>query len=360
MKTYKGFRLCLIALFTFVMLINNTLTAQTDRNHFFLKGSVSDSVLLEKLPFATIKINDLDGTTIQTGIGMEDGTFNFPSVNPSHYRIEVISLGYEPKTIFIDFHRDTDMGLIKLKPRVNVLKEVSVTANVPIIEQKADRIIYNLQADPESKSNSVLAMMHKIPYISLDGNANIMLKGNSSFKVLINGKPSASMENNLNTILKSMPASTIEKIEVITIPPSKYDGEGLAGIINIITVKKLNDGYSGSLNANGNFPVEGPGVGGSYTTKINKFAISAYGGGSISYNPQTAYTNSRLAFGENPTNLLQQGDNKSNNKSAYFGTEMSYEIDFIHLISAQLNMNRNHSNADRTQTSNLTENEIIH
>ncbi|MCX2492874.1 TonB-dependent receptor [Pedobacter sp. PF22-3] len=333
--------------------------AQTNIASFFLKGSISDSLSHSKLPFVTIKINNGEGKTIKAGVSMEDGAFNFPDVSPSSYRIEIIATGYEPKILSVNLQKDTDLGQINLKQQVNVLNEVSITANMPIIKQKADRIVYDLQADPESKSNSVLGMMHKIPYISLDGSDNIMLKGNSSFKVLINGKPSASVENNLNTILKSMPASTIEKIEVITTPPSKYDGEGLTGIINIITVKKLNDGYSGSLNANGNFPVGGPGLGGSFTAKTGKFAISAYGGGSLNYNPQTTYINNRSTFGSNPTSLLQQGINKSNNKSAYFGTEMSLEIDSIHLISAQLNLNGNHSNTNRTQMSALRENNIL-
>lgn len=122
---------------------------------------------------------------------------------------------------------------------VKTLKAVAVRARKPLIRQQADRIIYDLSADPESKGSSLLDMMRKVPYISLDGNNNVLLKGNSSFKVLINGKPSDIVENNLKTILQSMPASTIQRIEVITIPPSKYDAEGLAGIINIINKESL-------------------------------------------------------------------------------------------------------------------------
>jgi ferric enterobactin receptor len=74
----------------------------------------------------------------------------------------------------------------------------------------------------------VLEMMRKVPFVTVDGNENIMLKGNASYKILINGKPSSLMERDAKAILRSMPASTIQKIEVYTTPPAKYDAEGLA------------------------------------------------------------------------------------------------------------------------------------
>jgi outer membrane receptor for ferrienterochelin and colicin len=74
----------------------------------------------------------------------------------------------------------------------------------------------------------------------------------------LTGKPSSMMERNYRDILRSMPASSIERIEVITTPPAKYDAEGLAGIINIITRKTVDNGYSGTLNVSERFPVGGP------------------------------------------------------------------------------------------------------
>jgi ferric enterobactin receptor len=217
------------------------------------------------------------------------------------------------------------------------LKEVTITAERPIIRQKADRIIYDLKADPESKGNNMLSMMRKIPYLSLDGDDNLLLKGNSSFKVLINGKPSGSLESNLKAVLKSIPASTIERIEVITTPPSKYDAEGLAGIINIITSKKINDGINGSVNINESLPAGGPGVGASVTAKKGKFGISAFGGASINNSPQT--TNSRKTVDTDGTILAQNGYQRSNNKTAYFGTGLSLQVDTLNLLTAQFNYN---------------------
>jgi len=232
------------------------------------------------------------------------------------------------------------------------LKEVAITGNKAFIHRKADRIIYDLKADPESKSNNVLTMMRKIPYLSVDGDDNLLMKGNSSFKVLINGKSSASLEGNLKAVLKSIPASTIERIEVITTPPSRYDAEGLAGIINIITSKRINEGFNGSLNINESFPVGGPGVGGSFTAKSGSFGVSAFGGGNIYHSPETFNSNKRADAGG--TLLAQQGNQRSTNNTAYFGTELSYLADSLNLLTAQLNYNGSRLNDHAAQASGLT------
>jgi ferric enterobactin receptor len=245
-------------------------------------------------------------------------------------------------------------ALAQDNPKADTLKEVSIKSNKQIIKRKADRIIYDLQADPESRGKNVLEMMRKIPYISVDADDNISLKGNASYKVFINGKPSTMLDNNLKAILRSMPASTIQSIEVITIPPSKYDAEGLAGIINIITVKKIDDGYNGNLNVNENFPAGGPGGGGSFTVKDGKFGISGYGGASVYNSPETSNATTRTATGATPSDLIQNGSSKSNDKNAYLGTELSYEIDSLNLISGQFNAYGNRSNGSSNQASQLT------
>src|SRR5690606_11837909 len=121
------------------------------------------------------------------------------------------------------------LGSIFINPGVTGLKEVTITTIKPIVKQEVDRITYDLQADPESKVYSVLEMMRKVPFLSVDAEDNIYLKGNADFKILINGKPSSMVERSYKEVLRSMPASSIERIEVITTPHAKYDAEGLAG-----------------------------------------------------------------------------------------------------------------------------------
>lgn len=232
------------------------------------------------------------------------------------------------------------------------LKEVTIKADKPIIKQEIDRISYDLQADPESKVSNVLEMMRKVPFVTVDANDNILLKGNSSYKILINGKPSSMMERDAKSVLRSIPASTIQRIEVYTTPPAKYDAEGLGGIINIITYKKIVDGYNGTVNLNERTP-SGPGFGTSVSVKSGKFGLSAFGGGSISNSPSTTNLNVRNTTGNDPTYLNQQGASRSKGNNGYLGTELSYEIDSLNLISGQFNINGSRSNGNSTQRSIL-------
>lgn len=238
--------------------------------------------------------------------------------------------------------------------KVTILKEVSIKADKPIIKQEVDRITYDLQADPQSKMSNVLEMMRKVPFVTVDGSDNIMLKGNASYKILINGKPSSLMECDAKAILRSMPASTIQKIEIYTTPPAKYDAEGLGGVINIITNKKLVDGYNGTLNISERTP-NGPGAGTSFTAKAGKLGLSVFGGGNLNDNPATTTLNTRTTTGANPTYLNQAGSTRSDSKSAYLGTELSYEIDSYNLVSAQFNLNGSRNNGFSDQRSILNQ-----
>ncbi|TSJ43360.1 TonB-dependent receptor [Mucilaginibacter corticis] len=232
------------------------------------------------------------------------------------------------------------------------LKEVTIKADKPIIKQEVDRITYDLQADPENKVSNVLEMMRKVPFVTLDANENILLKGNSSYKFLINGKPSSMMERDAKSVLRSIPASTIQRIEVYTTPPAKYDAEGLGGIINIITYKKIVDGYNGTVDLNERTP-SGPGFGTSVSVKSGKFGLSAFGGGSLSNSPLTTNLNVRNTTGTDLTYLNQQGTSRSNGNNGYLGTELSYEIDSLNLVSGQFNINGSKSNGNSTQQSIL-------
>ncbi|MET6997539.1 outer membrane beta-barrel family protein [Chitinophaga defluvii] len=237
--------------------------------------------------------------------------------------------------------------------QVKTLGEVNVRAQKPVIRQEADRIIYDLQADPDSRSKSVLEMMRKIPFLSLDASNNMLLKGNSSYKIFINGKPSGMLTHNPKEVLGSMPASSIKEIEVITTPPAKYDAEGLAGIINIILVKKTTDGINGVINLSEKFPQGGPGVGGSFAARQGRLGIAVFGGGSMNNTPAINIDNYRNTITEQPTSFVQQGQDKTKSRAGYLGTEISYEIDSLHLVFASFSTNMNQGDADNNRHSAL-------
>ncbi len=227
--------------------------------------------------------------------------------------------------------------------RIKGLKTVTITGQKPLIRQETDRLIYDLQADPDSKGSNLLDIMRKVPYLSVDAAGNVLLKGNSSYLILINGKPSGMLEKDPSQLLRTIPASTIQHIEVITSPPSRYDGEGLTGIINIITIKRKTDGYNGSINLNEKFPANGPGSGASLAIKSGKLGLSAFGGASRSDLPHARSNMQRHSEGTLPTFLEQESDNRTNRRSAYLGTEVSFETDSLHLLTGLFNINGNRS-----------------
>ncbi|MBC8052261.1 MAG: TonB-dependent receptor [Sphingobacteriaceae bacterium] len=324
-----------------------------------IKGSVTDSTSQKPLDYITVNLKTEKNIPVKATLSKTDGSFVFERLKPMKYSLGIIGVGFKAKYITINLTDSLksvhNLGVITLSKVSNKLKEVAITVDKPIMTQEIDRISYNLQADPESKGSNVLEMMRKVPLLSLDAEDNIQLKGDKNYKILINGKPSSMVERNPKDILRSMPASSIEKIEVITTPPAKYDADGLTGIINIITHKKVDNGYNGSFNINERFPVGGPGLGGSFTVKQGKFGTSGFGGASLYNSPATTNITSRhsvSSFTAAPQNsLIQSGTKKSDNRSGYFGGEISYEIDSLNLISAQFNTNGNQNDAFSNQLS---------
>ena len=351
MKPYLLLLLCCISF---------SLFAQTASEPTYeIKGITADSATQKSLDYTTIGLKTDKNVPVKSALSKSDGSFLFSGIKPGKYFISVISVGYQTKTIPVDLNdgsKTKDLGTIFISAKTSRLKEVVVMADKPIIKQEVDRISYDLQADPESKTNSVMEMMRKVPLLSVDAEDNILLKGDANYKILINGKPSSMMERNAKDVLKNMPASSIQNIEVITTPPAKYDAEGIAGIINIITNKKVDNGYNASVNVSHRFPAGGPGAGGSFTLKQGKFGISGFGGANSGQTPLTENGTIRTTTGTNASSLAQFITRESENRGGYLGGELSYEIDSLNLISGQLNINGN-SNESLTNQNSVLNNE---
>ncbi|MEO6288084.1 MAG: outer membrane beta-barrel protein [Dyadobacter sp.] len=344
-------------LFSGLVCVSHASFGQTINTGSRISGFVADSSNNKALDYITVSLMTDKTTAIKADFTKTDGSFVFKNLKPLKYSIVIVGVGYKTKTVVADLSDSTkqsmELGSISISPSITGLKEVTVTTIKPIVQQEVDRIIYDLQADPESKVYSVLEMMRKVPFLSVDADDNIYLKGNADFKILINGKPSSMVERSYKEVLRSMPASSIERIEVITTPPAKYDAEGLAGIINIITNKKMDNGYNGTINVNERFPIGGPGFGGTVSAKLGKIGMTAMAGGSQYNTPSTLNRVSRSTFGESLTNTNQSGFAKSANKNGYIGYEISYEIDTLNLLSAQFNINGSKSEGSGYQTSRL-------
>jgi ferric enterobactin receptor len=331
-------------------------TASPDRS---VRGVVIDSATRKPVDIITVNLKSAGNQLLRTAVTRADGIFSFEKLTPGNYTISLISIGYAPKIITADLSNAPgpalDLGTIQITSQGVQLATVSIRADKPIVKQEIDKLTYDLQADPESKSNNVLDMMRKVPMLMVDGEENIKLNGNTNYKIFINGKPSGMMESDPKNVLRSMPASTIQSIEVITNPPAKYDAEGFGGIINIVTIKRTDNGYNGTANVSQRGPVSaGPGAGFSLSYKQGKFGLNLNAGGALPDNPIITTTAMRITTGASPTDLLQVNERNPNARNGFVRGELSYEIDSLNLIATQLSTTGGGSDIAYEQSSVLS------
>jgi len=327
--------------------------AAQSKSGYKIYGTVADSASKKPLDLIAVILTDADShiTSTQT---KNNGSFEFTGLRKKFYKLNIRAVGYLEIKTTINLQTDTNAGAFLLRADVKTLKEVQIRSSKPLIQQKDGKVIYDMQADPESKAKSVLDILPKIPFITVDASGNVQLKGSASFKVFVNGKPSGMMDNNLTNVLRTMPASTILRIEVITAPPAKYDAEGLGGIINIVTIKSTANGYRGTLSVSEKGPQGGPDLGNSFSIKDGKLGISGYDGGSIYNSPQTNFSTTQQSYGTDASLLTQEGFKHNDSKNGYFGTTVSYELDSLNLLSGEFNLYGNNYNGATHQTSLLT------
>ncbi len=326
---------------------------QNAKSNITVKGIIVDSLTNSPLAYVTVALQDAKTKLpVKNTLSKDNGSFEISSSDDKTYEIALAFTGYINKIILIkNADAIVDLGKITLSPSGRQLKEVTVTALKPVIKRQIDGISYDVTADPESPALTALDMMRKVPLLTVDASDNIKLKGNSNYKILINGKESALVAKNPSDVLRAMPATNIERIEVITTPPAKYDAEGLAGIINIITKKNIDEGYNIGINGRYN-SVWGPGMNLNATLKQGKFGLSGYAGGNVRGNHTGNFGNTQTFFADNST-LSQTGVNTFSGNNRYGDIELSYEIDSLNLLTGSLEFYHGKRNQSSNQLSNM-------
>lgn len=323
----------------------NVISLKAQETKHQIAGTVIDSLTNKPGEFFTIALKN-DSAVLKSTISDQQGNFSFTGIRSGKYTLVIGSIGYQPRQIVSNLKGDLNLGRISMSATGNKLNEVAITGSKPLIKQEPDRITYDIQADPESKVMSVMDMMRKVPLLSVDADDNVKLKGTGNYRILINGKPSGILTRDPKEYLKSMPAAGVQKIEVITTPPSKYESEGLAGIINIITSRKVENGYNGNLNFRQQFP-GGPSGNMNVTVKHNKLGVNLHGGTGIWKVDGIRLTDNRNSRGTAvPSSLTSLGFQKIDNKWAWGGGEVSYEIDSLNLVTVEINPYGGHNQQD--------------
>lgn len=264
------------------------------------------------------------------------GRFKISTQDNTPHIIRIALMGYHVYRAPVADGTEVPLPDIYLEPDPKILKEVVIAHQSPLVKQEVDRLVYNVQGDLDNKTSSVLEMLAKVPLISVNADGDIKLRGSSSFKVLIDGRTSSLVANNPEDIFRVMPASSIASIEVITIPPAKYDNEGLAGIINVITVRNKLDGYKVNLGFHYKFP-NGPRTSANFTFKSGKFAMAVSGGYNVNNTPKTPFSVTRQNISPVKSTIDQEGTDHTINHQSVVYSQYSYEIDSLNLISAVIN-----------------------
>jgi len=323
------------------------LRAQSTPQMLTVKGITIDSTANKPLGYVTVALYDTTTKkSVRAGLTRDDGSFELKAQAGKPYQLILASIGFKNKTINISGKElEVNIGKVLLAASSKELNEVSVTAVRPIMKQEVDRISYDVQADPESKALTALDMMRKVPLLSVDANDNIKLKGSGNYKILINGKESAMVAKDPSDVLKAMPADNIEKIEVITTPPAKYDAEGLSGIINIITKKNADQGYNANISGRYN-SIFGPGLYGHASVKQGKLGVSLFAGVNHNNGFNAGFGNTQTIFGGQSTTQTGYGSNQFHN--FFSSAELSYDIDTLHLLTGSFELF--HGNSDQTNS----------
>ncbi|HUM46301.1 MAG TPA: TonB-dependent receptor [Chitinophagales bacterium] len=218
-----------------------------------IKGRVLDHQQ-QPVEFATITLfNAADSSLVKGDFTDQSGSFSIEHVENGKYLLTITDLGYEkisrPDINLDENNPSVDLGNISLAPEAKEISGVTVTAQKPMIQHDRDKMILNIEGSPIASGGSVMDALEKAPGVIVDQDGNISLRGKQGVLVLIDDKPTYLSAEQLSNQLKGMPADAVSKIEVITNPSARYDAEGNAGIINIVTKKNKNLGLNGSVNA---------------------------------------------------------------------------------------------------------------
>jgi outer membrane receptor protein involved in Fe transport len=305
-----------------------------------ISGKVIDSLTNKPLDYATISLFPLGSTTPLTGSLTDDkGGFKLNEVPAGKYRLSINYIGYPTKNIqpvITTLSKpDLNIGNVLFSSGSKTLNEVVVVGEQALIENKIDKLVFNAEKDVTSAGGNASDVLQKVPMLSLDINGNVSLRGNQNVRILINGKPSGAMSSSAADILKSMPADQIKSVEVITSPSAKYDAEGTAGIINIITKKKNISGVSGSVSG---------GVGtrqsnGNLNLNVNKNRLSLTTNLGANYGFPNTTTNS-FSFQDSATGASSStvGQSKSKRLFSNGSATLGYDVNNFNSLSTSINL----------------------
>ena len=272
-------------------------SAQSKTNTI-ISGKVFDKSTREPLEYATISIiNKQSGKTITGTVADVKGAFSISNIPFDTYQVNIEFIGYEKTTldniVLSVEKRSVSIGTIFLSSSTHNLESVTVVGDKPVVENKIDKIVYNVSNDITSQGGAAIDVLKKVPQVTVDIDGNVELQGNSNIRFLINGKPSSVFGNSLSDALASIPASQIKSVEAITNPGAKYDSQGTGGIINIILYDNKMQGVNGNINLSAGSRLENGSL--NLNIRHNNFGVNAFFSGNAALKSELPYSQNRFA-----------------------------------------------------------------
>lgn len=317
-----------------------------------LSGMVADSSK-KPLSFVTVRLfKQNDATPLQTVVSAESGVFNLNNPGLGTYALSFTHTGFAEKKqdITVNTNGDMKIDVVELSPTTGTLNEVVVKTSRPLIEQGDDKIVFNVEDDQSAKSETAIDILRRTPFISVDGEDNVKVNGKDNFKVLLNDRETPMFARNIKEALRGFPGALISKIEVITAPSAKYDGEGIGGLINIITKKKV-AGYNGTISTfnRTSDKVNEYSINGN--AKVGKFGASVFFSAGYQdplsqYNINTTIPTITTAYAKR----VLEGNQVNSAGWSYGNAELVFEADSLNTISLYTNIDSWSSKTVSNQT----------
>lgn len=230
------------------------------QDHIFrITGRIIEAEAQTGLGFATVQLlRDGDSTILATINSAENGAFALEAPGAGNYRVQIDFIGYDSYTsplIRLDqLNRTHQLNTITLGVSGKTLDEIMVQAQKSTMQLALDKRIFNVGQDLANAGGTGVDILSNIPSVAVDVDGNVSLRGSSSVRILIDGKPSGLVSIKGGAGLHQLQANMIERVEIITNPSARYEAEGMGGIINIVLKKERKEGFNGSFDVITGYP----------------------------------------------------------------------------------------------------------
>jgi outer membrane receptor protein involved in Fe transport len=297
-------------------------------------GTIVEEANGKGIPFVNVGLFRQADSVFVSGAASDDkGKFELLAPN-GDYRLQVSAIGFQTFEQMLTVKGNQDLGQLKLSEGSTKLNEVVITEKRPLFAVEGEKTMYNVAEDPSIQTGTLSDALQNAPGVEVDVEGNISLRGTSSVEVWINDKPSHMTAENLKTYIQTLPANSLDRVEVITNPSARY-GSKADGIINIVTNAKIqkNEFFSFGVNASTQ-PYIGPWM--SYVWSNDKLTINAYINGG--YSNWKGYNRVEQSLFNDEGLLVSHEIDSSNNSSKNFNTGGYFSLDYEIDTSNSLNL----------------------